>query len=250
MMFREIPKTFVPLLLSVILVAPVNAQQKLSDLDTILHQLDQASANFKSAQANFRRDGYAKVVKETTSQCGVIYFERKGSALEMGAKVAPAPTQSCVGESASTANGTRTLAYKGGELQMFEPALDHLTLLHAGSNQAQYESFLTLGFGGSGHDLAKTWDITDQGTEVLKDGAKSITTTKLDLVAKDPANRNMFSHIIIWVDPAQGVSYKQLFFTPSGDTYTTYFDHVRYNSKINESAFAIKTDKQTQVDRR
>jgi len=233
-----------------LLAATATAQQKPSNLDTILRQLDQASASFHSAQADFRRDGYAKVVKETTTQCGVIYFERKGTALEMGAKVAPSPTQSCSGEAAATANGTRTLAYRNGELQMFEPALDHLTLLHAGSNQAQYESFLTLGFGGSGRDLAKTWEITDQGTEILKDGAKSITTVKLDLVARDPANRNMFSHITIWVDPVQGISYKQLFFTPSGDTYTTYYDHVRYNQKVNESAFAIKTDKATTVDRR
>lgn len=236
---------------SLLLIAASSpAQQNSANLESVLHQLDTASASFHSAQAGFRRDGYEKVVKETTSQCGVIYFERKGTALEMGAKVAPSPTPSCSGEAAATVTGTRTLAYKGGELQLFEPATNRLTLLHAGSNQAQYESFLTLGFGGSGRDLAKTWDITDQGTEVLKDGPKSITTTKLDLVAKDPANRNMFSHITIWVDPIQGVSYKQLFFTPSGDTYTTYFDHVRYNQKINESSFAIKTDKQTQIDRR
>ncbi len=238
------------LLLAVPFLIAATATAQTSNLETVLHQLDTASANFHSAQADFRRDGYAKVVKETTSQCGVIYFERKGTALEMGAKVAPSPTQSCAGEAAATANGTRTLAYKGGELQLFEPATNRLTLLHAGSNQAQYESFFTLGFGGSGRELAKTWDITDQGTEVLKDGTRSITTTKLDLVAKDPANRNMFSHITIWVDPIQGVSYKQLFFAPSGDTYTSYFDHVRYNGKINESAFGIKTDKQTQVDRR
>ena len=235
---------------SLLLIAASAGAQSTSNLEVVLHQLDTASANFHSAQADMRRDGYAKVVRETTTQCGVIYFERKGSSLEMGAKVAPSPTQSCAGESSATASGSRTLAYKGGELQMFEPALNHLTLLHAGSNQAQYESFLTLGFGGSGRDLAKTWDITDQGTEVLKDGAKSVTTTKLDLVAKDPANRNMFSHITIWVDPSQGVSYKQLFFTPAGDYYTTYFDHVRYNQKINEAAFAIKIDKQTQIDRR
>jgi len=226
------------------------AQQKPSNLDAILHQLDQASANFKSAQAEMRRDNYARVVKETTTQCGVIYFERKGSALEMGMKIAPSQTQSCSGEAAATATGTHTLAYRNGELQVFDPAQNHLILFHAGNNQAQYESFLTLGFGGSGRDLAKTWEITDQGTEVLKDGAKSITTVKLDLVAKDPANRNMFSHITVWVDPVQGVSYKQVFYTPSGDTNTTYFDHIRYNQKINEAAFAIKTDQATTVDRR
>jgi hypothetical protein len=226
------------------------AQQKPSNLDTVLRQLDIASADFHSAQAEFRWDVYERVVRETTSQCGVIYFERKGEAMEMGAKVAPSATQSCAGEAAATASGTRTLAYKAGELQLFEPGTNHLTLLHAGNNQSQYESFLTLGFGGSGRDLAKTWNITNQGTEVLKDGAKEVTVAKLDLVAKEPANRNMFSHITIWVDPVRGVSLKQQFFTPSGDYRTTYFEHIRYNEKINVGGFAIKTNKQTQIDRR
>ena len=220
------------------------------NLDAVLHQMDVASANFRSAQADFRWDVYERVVKETTSQCGVIYFERKGEATEMGAKVAPSPTQSCAGESAATATGTRTLAYRNGELQMFEPGTNHLTILHAGNNQAQYESFLTLGFGGSGRDLAKMWNITDQGMETLKDGAKDVQVVKLDLAGKDQANRNMFSHITIWVDPTQGISLKQQFFTPSGDYRTTYFDRIRYNQKVNEAAFAIKTDKKTQIDRR
>lgn len=230
--------------------AAAGAQQKPADLDAVLHQLDAASRNFKSAQADFRRDSYEKVVKETTSQCGVIYFERKSGGLEMGAKVAPSASQSCDGEVSATANGTRTLAYKAGELQMFEPGTNHLTILHAGSNQAQYESFLTLGFGGSGTDLAKTWNITDQGTEVLKESGRDVSVVKLDLVGKEPANRNMFSHITIWVDPVRGVSLKQQFFAPSGDQFTTYFDHIRYNVKVVEAGFAIKTNKSTQIDRR
>lgn len=226
------------------------AEAQSPGLDAVLKQMDTASVGFKSAQADFRRDTFEKVIKETSSQCGTIYFVRKGSATEMGAKVAPSATQSCAGEASATANGTRTLAYKGGELQMYEPGTNRLTLLHAGNNQAQYESFLTLGFGGSGKDLAKTWNITEQGTEAIKDGAKAYNVTKLDLVAKDPNNRNMFSHITIWVEPTLGISLKQQFFSPSGDVFTTYFEHIRYNQKVNEGAFAIKTNKDTQVDRR
>jgi outer membrane lipoprotein-sorting protein len=219
-------------------------------LDAVLKQMDAASAGFKSEQASFRWEIYEKVVRETTWQCGTIYFERKGGATEMGLKVAPSATSTCSGEAAAAANGTRTISYKSGELQMFEPGTNHLTIFHAGNNQAQYESFLTLGSGGSGHDLSKVWNITDQGTETISDGTKSYNVVKLDLVAKDPANRNMFSHITIWVDPTLGISLKQQFFTPSGDYRTTYFDHIRYNQKLNEGAFAIKTNKDTQVDRR
>ncbi len=226
------------------------AQQKPADLDSVLHQLDAASKNFKSAQASFRRDIYTRVIKDTTWQCAVVYFEHKGGGLEMGMKLAPSPTPTCSGEASATADGTHTLSYKAGELRVFDPKLNQLMMFGAGNNKAQYESFLTLGFGGSGTDLAKTWNITYQGTEVLKESGKDVSVAKLDLVAKDPANRNMFSHITIWVDPVRGVTLKQQFFSPNGDQFTTYFDHIRYNANLNESAFAIKTDKETQVVRR
>ncbi|MBB5057702.1 outer membrane lipoprotein-sorting protein [Granulicella aggregans] len=219
-------------------------------LDAVLKQMDAASVGFKSAQADFRRDTFTKVIKETSSQCGMIYFVRKGAATEMGLKVAPSATQACAGEASATANGTRTLAYKGSELQIYEPGTNRLTVFHTGANQTQAESFLTLGFGGSGTDLAKTWNITEQGMETIKDGAKPYNVVKLDLVAKDPNNRNMFSHITIWVEPTLGISLKQQFFSPSGDLFTTFFEHIRYNQKVNEGAFAIKTNKDTQVDRR
>ena len=228
---------------TVILASAAPAQQKPSNLDTVLHQLDVASANFKSAQANFRWDVYQRVVRETTSQCGVIYFERHGDATEMGAKVAPTATQSCSGEAAATANGTRTLAYKSGELQMFEPGTNHLTILHAGNNQAQYESFLTLGFGGSGRDLAKAWTITDQGTETIN----GTPTEKLDLVSKDDSVRNMFTHVTIWIDAVRGLSLKQQFFAPNGDTRTATYSNIKLNASINKKPYDIsKSDQRIQ----
>lgn len=206
------------------------------DLNTVLHQMDEASTKFKSAEADFRWDMYERVVQETTTQNGTIYFLKNGSSLQMGAKINPP--------------AAKVLEYKNGSLQMFEPGADHLTILSAGNNKAQYESFLTLGFGGSGSDLAKAWTITDLGTEPINDGSKMVTTTKLDLVSKDPNVRNMFTHITIWVDPARGISLKQQFFTPSEDQRTTYFTNIRYNQSVNTRPFAIKTDKKTTVDRR
>ncbi len=212
------------------------AQPKPEDLDAVLHQMDQASTKFKSAEADFRWDFYERVVKETTTQNGTIYFLKNGSNLQMGAKINP-PT-------------AKFIEYKNGALQLFDPGSNHLTLLSAGNNKAQYESFLTLGFGGSGTDLAKAWTITDLGTEPINDGTKMVTTTKLDLVSKDPSVRNMVTHIIIWVDPTRAVSLKQQFFMPSEDQRTTYFTNIRYNQPVNTKPFAIKTDKKTTYDRR
>ncbi len=219
-------------------VAGAQAQQNTGggNLDAVLRQMDAASTRFRSAEADFKWDLYQRVVRETTTQTGQIYFLKNGSTLQMGAKVAPPEA--------------KTLEYKGGKLTLFDPSQNHVTEMSAGANQSTYESFLTLGFGGSGHDLEKTWTITDQGSEQMSDGATNVKVEKLDLVSKDPNAKNTFTHVTIWVDPTRAISLKQMFFTPSEDVRTATYTHVRVNEKVDTGKFAIKTDKKTTFDRR
>jgi hypothetical protein len=212
----------------VLLAAPLTlpAQVKPGDLDQALRQMDTASVRFKSAEADFQWDFYELVVKETTTQHGNIYFKKNGAKLEMGAKILP-PT-------------ARFFSYKDGKLALFDPGTKDLKIYTAGQNKAQYESLLTLGFGGSGSDLAKAWTITDLGVEPLSDGSTSVPTTKLDLVSKDANFRNMFSHVVIWVDLNRGISLKQQFFTPSGDYRTATYANIRYNQPVNTKPYEYK----------
>ena len=225
-----------PAILAASLLCPaLQAQAKpASDLNNVLAQLDTASTHFKSATANFRWDNYERVVRDTTTQNGTIYFERSGGSTEMGALVTepgvPKP---------------KVIQFKDGVAQIFDPGVDQITVIKAGSNQAEWESFLTLGFGGSGKDLARAWNITDMGQEPMQDGSQSVKTEKLDLVSKDAAVKNTFTHVTIWVDPVRGVSLKQIFYAPSGDTRTSYFSNVKLNGKIDKGSFAIKKDAHT-----
>lgn len=207
-----------------------------SHLEQTLKQMDEASVRFKSAQAELKQDLYERVVKETTTETGTIYFERKGNATEMGLKIAPP--------------NARVIEYRNGVARIFDPGANHITEIRAGTSQSQYESYLTLGFGGRGSDLARAWTITDQGTEQLNDGSSSVAVEKLDLVAKDSAARNTFSHITIWIDPVRSLSLKQIFYTSSGDYRSCSFTHIRYNNKVDSSAFVIKPGKNPTIDRR
>ena len=214
----------------------VKAQTKPWDLDTVLHQMDVSGANFKSAQADVKKDQYERVVKDTTTQTGTIYYQRVGTGIQMGAKFAPP--------------GAKIVEVKDGVVRMFEPTANHLTQISIKNNQAQYESFLTMGFGGSGTDLAKHWTITYQGTEQLNDGKKMVPTAKLDMVAKDADTKKVFTHVTLWIDPAMDVSLKQQFFQPSGDIQTATYTNIRYNElkKSDIDGYAIKTDKKTTYD--
>ena len=108
--------------------------------------------------------------------------------------------------------------------------------MKAGNNRGQFESFLTLGFGGSGKDLETNWKVNLEGTEKIN----GVSVAKLDLVPKEQKVLDMFAHVEIWVDPARSVSYKQVFYQPSGDKRTATYTNIRYNVPLPASVFEIK----------
>ena len=167
--------------------------------------MDAASARFHSAEANVQKLQFERIVNDTSTETGTIYFLRNGGSMQMGAKFDPPDAQ--------------VLEYKNGVGRLYNPATNQLQQISAGgANAARSEAFLTLGFGGSGSDLAKAWTITDLGADQMNDGSKTVPVEKLDLVSKDASVRGNFTHITIWVDPARDVSLKQVGYTPSGET--------------------------------
>jgi outer membrane lipoprotein-sorting protein len=218
------------------LVPAQAAQAKPSGLPpAIRDQMDAASARFTSAQADLRQELFTKVVHDTETQTGQIYFLRQGGSTQMGMKLLPP-------DAAPGAQPAQVMQFKDGKLQIFNPGTNQVDEFSAnGKNQALAETLMTLGFGGSGTDLAKSWIITDLGAEPLSDGKQTVKTEKLDLVSMDQNIKNNFSHITIWLDPARDVSLKQVSYQPSGDTRTVYFTNIRPNEKkVDTTPFDIK----------
>ena len=106
-----------------------------------------------------------------------------------------------------------------------------------------FESFVVLGFGGRGHDLLRSFDVHYLGSEQ----AQGVNAAKLELVPKSAKVRNTFDHILLWIDPARGVSVQQQFFEPSGDYRLAKYSNIQLNGKIPDSAFKLKTTGSTKV---
>src|ERR1017187_4960317 len=211
------------------------AQAKPSRLTTVLDEMDAASTKFQSAQADLRQEIFTKVMQDTETKTGQIYFERKNGATQMGMKLLPPDAKP----------GTppaQLVEFKDGKLRVFDTGTNQVDQFVVSSkNQSVAESLMTLGFGGSGTALAKAFTITDEGNEQRSDGSKSpVAVEKLDLVSKDQGIRNTYSHITIWVDPVRDVSLKQTLFDAStGDTKTMIYTNIRLNQKVDEAPFAI-----------
>jgi outer membrane lipoprotein-sorting protein len=197
-----------------------------ADLQKVIGELNAAATKFSSAQADFTWDQFTAVVQEHETQTGTIYFERKKGVTRMAAYL----------KQDNGKDAPKTVIYDGGQVNFYEPTIKQLTTMRAGANRGQFESFLTLGFGGSGKDLEANWKVTLVGSENM-DG---VTVAKLDLVPKEQKVLDMFTHVTIWVEPSRGISHKQIFYQPSGDLRTATYKNIQYNKPLASEIFQLK----------
>ena len=196
-------------------------------LEEILKSMDRAAAGFKTAQADFEADQYTRIVDETDVQKGKIYFHRSGENLEMAMDI--------------TQPDTKYVLFSGGKVDMYQPRIEQVTEYSAGKNKSEFESFLALGFGGSGQDLVKSFDVKLAGME----NAGGVNAARLELTPKAARVRGMFNLITLWIDPARGVSVQQKFSEPSGDYRLAKYSDIKLNEKIDNDVFKLHTSGKT-----
>lgn len=199
------------------------------ELESVLSQMDSAAAMFHSAQADLESDQYSKVVDETDTQKGRIYFRRTTKELQMAIHI----------------NGpeAKHVLLTDSKVRLYQPKIDQVTEYALGKNSSEMEGVFALGFGGRGHDLLKSFDVKLVGSEMI-DGVK---TAHLELIPKTDRLKNIFSRIELWIDPMRGVPLRQKFWEPSGDYRLARYSDVMLNQKLPDDAFKLKTTSRTKV---
>jgi outer membrane lipoprotein-sorting protein len=201
-----------------------NSKQPASNLEAVLTQMDAAAARFRSAEADFTQDLYQKVVNETDTQKGKVYFRRTGKGQMQMAANTESPDEKFV-------------TFTDGKIRIYQPKINQINEYDAGKNRDEFQSFLVLGFGGSGHDLEKQFEVKLAGSEDV-DG---VSTAKLELTPKSAKVKNNFDRFIIWVDTSRDVSLKQQAFEPSGDYRLSHYTNIKLNGKIPDDVFKLHT---------
>jgi outer membrane lipoprotein-sorting protein len=203
-------------------------QQQAPSLESVLKEMDAAAASFHSAQADFEWDQYQKVVDDTDVQKGTVYYRRAGNEIEMMAEIKQPDS--------------KFVLYKDGKLQVYQPKIDQVMVFSAGSNRSEMEGYLVLGFGGSGEELKKTYDVTFVSEERID----NVATAKLQLIPKSEKVRNYFSKAFLWINLTTGISVQQQFMQGQGDYRLAKYFAVRIPAKIGNEVFQLKTNKKTQ----
>lgn len=199
-------------------------------LQQVLEQLDQSARNFRSASADFEfKNIQTEPVPDTDVMTGTVYYQHRGGGLRVAAHI-------------KQRNGHpygSVYTYTHGVFQLYDRQMNQVTKLQNSANLAGY---VALGFGATGKQLQNEFQVAYAGQETI-DGVK---TDKLELIFKNAQARATIPKVTMWIDPARDVSLKQVFDEGQGLSRVCTYSHIVMNHSIPSSAFAFKTNKNTQ----
>lgn len=217
------------LLFAVVFVLPALAASDPA-LEKIMAKMDETAARFRTAEANFTWTTYNSVVNEESGrQTGKIYFQRNGNETEMAAEIDPPDAQQVI--------------FSQGKIQLYKSRTATVDVYDASAHRDEFETFLVLGFGSSGNDMQKTFDVTYGDSEKI-DGTD---TVRLDLVPKSDKIKEHFPKIILWINPQTGISVQQKLMETDGDYRLAKYSAIQLGQKIPAKMFQLKTSAKTKV---
>jgi outer membrane lipoprotein-sorting protein len=192
-------------------------------VNAVLERMDRAAASFKAVTAKIRKASLTAVINDETVEQGVFFMSRQ-SRKNVRMKIEfqePDP---------------RTVAFSDRKGEIYYPKINTVQEYDLGRHGALVDQFLLLGFGTSGKELARDYQVRLAGA----DPVGGVRADRLELVPKAKEARQHITKVELWIADPGGYPVQQKFYTPSGDTTTITYKDVVLNPALSESDLALK----------
>jgi outer membrane lipoprotein-sorting protein len=208
-------KAMKSLLLALCLFA-LGSDSRPESVDAILARMDQAAPNFHAISADVQMVTFTAILSDKVTEKGTLKMQRLKSN----------DVRAIIDFSAQT--DARVIAFLGKIVRIYYPNLKSYQDYEVGKNTQVLNQYLLLGFGSSGKDLARSYEITPQGSEDVSGRA----TTKLLLVPKDAKVKERLTKIQVWIPNDAAYPVQQQFYEPSGNYRTVTYSNIQLNPPI------------------
>ncbi|OFW02930.1 MAG: hypothetical protein A3H94_04890 [Acidobacteria bacterium RIFCSPLOWO2_02_FULL_60_20] len=190
-------------------------------LEAVLAGMDQAAARFSSVAADLEYTKVTVIVDDHSTERGSIYFEKsKGKLRVMLAFQQPSE---------------KYVLFSDGKVSIYRPKIAEVEEYSLANNQGLLEQFLLLGFGTSGSELQKSYQVALKGEEKL-DG---VTAVHLELIPKNTQVSARLERIELWLSPETWQPLQQKFLEPSKDYLIARYRNLVHNTKIAAKNFRL-----------
>jgi len=191
-------------------------------LAEILERMDRSAKEFRSLSAKMKRTDFNAVLNESTDSEGVIRLKRTKGGVVGIVEFQP-PEQ-------------RTYHFGGHTVEIYYPKAKTVEIYDAGKFASQMDQILLLGFGTSGADLTRTYQV--KATDIETVG--SVRTTHLDLTPKAEDLKKYFARIELWIPEGTSSPVQEKATQPSKDYSIVSYSEMTLNPSLPESSFGLK----------
>ena len=191
-------------------------------LPDILARMDHAAQEFKSVTAKMKRVSYTAVIDESSEATGVMRLKRaKGGTAGIVEFGAPEP---------------RIFHFSGRALNIYYPKANTVEIYDAEKYTKTMDQVLLLGFGTSGAELKKSYEIKAGGTEM----AGSVRATRIELAPKSGELKNLFTRIELWIPEGESNPVQEKVTQPSKNYELVTYSELKVNAPLADSEFELK----------
>jgi outer membrane lipoprotein-sorting protein len=202
--------------------AAVAASEPQTTLKDALSRLDQNAKSFRSSSAQISWAKHIPVLNDVSTQTGVAYRAKT--------------TKGLLGRIDFTTPDVKAYAFEGRTIQIYYPNLMEVHIYDTGEYGQQLEQFLMLGFGTSGMDLEKAYEVRLVGTETVN-GEK---TMHLALIPKSAEARKLVQQVDLWMSGRNYYPVQEKIVEKSGDYNVLVFSDVQINPPLKDADLRLK----------
>jgi outer membrane lipoprotein-sorting protein len=208
-----------------ILAGPPTLAAAGDTVQQILARMDKAASEFKAMTAQVTHVDHTDVLNEDSTESGTVTMK----------KVQPGEVLERVD---FTVPDRKTITFEKRHVQEYLPKINTVQVFDLDKHGEQLDRFLMIGFGISGIELAKDWDVAVLGTENIN-GQSAI---RLQLNPKAAEFRQYLQKIELWI-PAEGDPYplREKIFEPSRDYRLVTYSDLKINPPLAPDALQLKT---------
>lgn len=201
-----------------------SASASADPLQQVLTRMDKAANEFKSMTAHVTYVTHTDVLNEDDTETGTMTMK----------KVQAGEVQGLVD---FTSPDRKTITFEKRRIQEYLPKLKTVQVFDLAQHGEQLDKFIMMGFGTSGSELAKDYDVSVLGTE---DWQRQ-PAIHLQLIPKTADVKQYVQKIELWI-PQQGDPYPlhEKILEPSNDYRLVTYSDQKINPPLSADALKLK----------
>jgi outer membrane lipoprotein-sorting protein len=193
----------------------------------VVSRMNKAANGFKSMTAHVSYVTHTDVLNEDNTETGDVIMQ----------KVQPGEVQVRID---FTAPDVKTVNVDMRRFRVYYPKIKTLQIYDLANHGEQFDQFVMIGFGTSGTELARDYEMKVLGTEPLK-GQEGVPSIHLELLPKTGEARQYVKKMELWI-PEQGDPYplREKITEPSGDYRLVTYSDLQINPPLKTDALQLK----------